>query len=137
VDVRRGFVALVVLVSATALTFAIYPNGQFSHGGRLPAWLIAASVVTTVAVAAGVLWWLARTVGWSAPPFRRGTADAFIALLAIAAASHGAGIGVELLLGAPALWLVIPTATIGYGLFIVWFQKRYGTDRYATGDIEA
>jgi hypothetical protein len=126
-DVRRGFIALLLLVAATTLTYAVFPNGHFSHGDRLPGWIIAASVVVTLVVAGAVLWWLARTAGWSAPPIKRGTADVYIGLVAIAALVHCLGVGAEILLNAPSLWLVIPIATIGYGAFIAWFQKRYGS----------
>ena len=63
----------------------------------------------------------------AAPPIKRTSADVYIALVVIAAISHGLAIGAEILLNAPAFWLVMPIATIGYGFYIVWFQKRYGS----------
>lgn len=126
-DVRRGFVALSSLVAVTALSYAVLFNGNFSDGHRLPVGVVAASVATTLAAAVCVLWWLGRVAGWRAPPLERGSADVFIALLAVGVVSELLAVGAELLLNAPGLWLVIPTSTIGYGLFIVWFQKRYGS----------
>lgn len=109
---RRILLGWLVTVVTTAVCYAVFFDGEFSAGGSVPAWLIA----TASGVAAMTLGAAVRFAGTRARS-RASDPDSMYVLMSVAAiVGQGLTIAAEVALGAPALWLSVPIATVVYSV---------------------
>lgn len=117
---RRILLGWFVSVVATAVCYAVFFNGEFSDGGAVPPWIIAAAA-GPAALTLGSVLRFARAGAHS----RFGDPDGmYVLMTATAIVSEGLTIAAEIALGAPALWLSIPIATLVYSVGAVITLRR-------------
>jgi hypothetical protein len=123
---RRVVLGLLVTVASATTLYGVFFNGKFSEGGTFPMWLLLVSLVTA-AVAVGImLWWLNRVGSGKVPARNVRDYEGFYVMMPVAGIlSEALTIAVEIIVGAPSLWMIVPISALTYCLGVVWIYRRY------------
>jgi hypothetical protein len=125
-DIPRVLAGLVLYVTGATVIYALFFNAQFARDGELPMWLILTSVVMAIAALAILLWWLSRVAAGKVPEQQVRDYSGFLVIMVVTGVvSDLLGIAVEIVVGAPSVWMMIPISTITYCLTVLWIYRRY------------
>lgn len=113
-------------VAAATLVYWAFFNARFASGGELPVWLVIAAVAMAVAALALLLWWVQRVAAGKVPAQQISDYSNFFLMIVVTGVIGDAlAVAVEIIVGAPSLWLMVPISTLTYCLCVVWIYWRY------------